>query len=86
MEEPLIPNQLTVVRPCPALPLPLCNQCHKPVDRLVYYYDHDVDEWVLIAKCHGKSERVTMTAEILESCDTGTISMGDAFKAIPELT
>jgi len=62
-----------------SIPLPWCVVCNAPVERLSSDKDILRDETIFVAHCHGKSERVTLSATELAQA-RGQVWSGQAFE------
>lgn len=56
---------------------PTCDVCDKPVEQMVEVYDDFCRRLVLVARCHGESERVDIEEVILR--EPTNIQFGRAF-------
>lgn len=60
---------------------PRCARCNKPVEKLTEYLDQATGKTILIAVCHGRSERVVLDDELLmELYGNIEIRFTDAFR------
>jgi hypothetical protein len=58
--------------------LPVCSVCKRQVDRLDRIDDVATATVVLVAHCHGMSERVECPVEVLEAAEK--VQLGMAFE------
>ena len=60
---------------------PICAVCHHAVESFVETEDAGWERWILVAKCHGEVERVTIRFSEVKS---GPIFIGLAFTDSPK--
>lgn len=65
-------------------PHPICDVCNKGVDKLIFYESPEKNNTILVAHCHGETERVEIPHEILEN--GGELVIERAFVKKKELT
>ena len=61
-------------------PLPMCEACNKPVDKIDWDYRDDLCITTFIAYCHGEIEKTQIPDELLHKISTGRLEPGVAFK------
>ena len=57
---------------------PRCEQCEMPVES--FHVEEQLNSLVLVAVCHGDTERVELPDEIWTGVLTTNITLGPAFK------
>ncbi len=72
-------NSLEVVSSSVFQKLPRCAKCNKPVENMIEHYDQLTAETSLIAVCHGSTEKVTLSDELLVDIN-GEIRFTEAFR------
>lgn len=50
-----------------AVNAPFCERCHKTVEAVSHYIDHQTDSVVFVAYCHGEKERIVIASDLLDS-------------------